>query len=403
MSQPTRPETLAASPPTPHGHRARVRRFLLKLRTEDSGPNRDPLAVAVGVFIGCTPLYGFHLALCLAVSKLLRLNRLKVYLAANISNPLLAPFLVFAEIQTGAWLRQGHAHELTWQALAAIDPWSYGVDLVVGSLAVGIVLSITLGLLTWSTTRRKASDPVFQTLAGRAAERFASSSLTAWEFANGKLRSDPVYRQALSGLLPSGDTLVDLGCGQGLMLAVLAEIRASRATPSRGAVEPAWPAYTNLIGVELRPRVARLAAEALAADEVRIIEQDALMTPLPPAIAVLLFDVLHLVPASEQAALLAAVKQSVQPGGVVLVREADRGAGWRFWMIAVGNRLKNWSGGRWAQPFAFRDVAGWRALFEQCGFAVQAFPGPADHPFANVLYRLTLPGDPQHADYTGRS
>ena len=370
-------------------HRARVRQFLLKLRTEDSSPNRDPLAVAVGVFLGCTPLYGFHLALCLAVGKLLRLNRLKVYLAANVSNPLLAPFLVFAQIQTGAWLRRGHTHELTWRSLSGTDPWTYGMDLVVGSLAVGVVLAIGLGLLTWAMTRRQASDAMFQSLVGRAAERFAASSLTAWEFANGKLRRDPVYRQAISGLLPSGETLIDLGCGQGLMLAVLAEIRATQTNRARGTLDPQWPVYRTLVGVELRPHVAKLATEALAADNIRVIEQDAVETPLPPATAVLIFDVLHLVPADRQTTLLDAVRRSLLPGGVVLVREADKAAGSRFGTIAVGNRLKAWTGGRWRQTFAFRDVAGWRALFESCGFRVEVFPGPADHPFANVLYRLT--------------
>ena len=70
-------------------------------------PAAKPTAVGVGVFIGCLPFYGFHLLLCWITGWLFGLNRLKIYLAANISNPLIAPLLIFSELQTGAWVRRG--------------------------------------------------------------------------------------------------------------------------------------------------------------------------------------------------------------------------------------------------------------------------------------------------------
>src|SRR5258707_1855802 len=76
---------------------ARVRRAFYNLRTEGTGAAREAAAIGVGVFIGCTPFFGFHLLICWAVGSVFRLNRLQVYLAANISNPLLAPFLIFAD------------------------------------------------------------------------------------------------------------------------------------------------------------------------------------------------------------------------------------------------------------------------------------------------------------------
>src|SRR5207249_8066883 len=81
------------------------RRTFADLRTEGAGPTREAAAMGLGAFIGCSPFYGFHLAMCWAAGWFLGLNRLKMYLAANVSNPLVAPFLVVAEVQTGAWLR----------------------------------------------------------------------------------------------------------------------------------------------------------------------------------------------------------------------------------------------------------------------------------------------------------
>src|SRR5438046_80713 len=92
---------------------SRIRSLFYGLRTEGAGTGREAAAIGLGVFIGCLPLYGFHLMLCWIVGWLLKLNRLKLYLAAHVSNPLFAPTLVFLEIQIGAWLRRGAPHELT--------------------------------------------------------------------------------------------------------------------------------------------------------------------------------------------------------------------------------------------------------------------------------------------------
>src|SRR4051794_22674887 len=92
---------------------ARYRSVFYDLRTEGSGTGREAAAIGLGIFIGCLPLYGLHLALCWLVGWGLKLNRLKLYLAAHVSNPLFAPTLVFVEIQIGAWLRRGAMHELT--------------------------------------------------------------------------------------------------------------------------------------------------------------------------------------------------------------------------------------------------------------------------------------------------
>ena len=84
-----------------------LRRLFHHLRTEGAGAGRETAAVALGVFIGCLPIYGLHLLICWIAGLLLGLNRLKMYLAANVSNPLVAPWLIFAEVQAGAWLRRG--------------------------------------------------------------------------------------------------------------------------------------------------------------------------------------------------------------------------------------------------------------------------------------------------------
>lgn len=376
--------------PPPPPPATRVRRFAHTLRTEASTPIRRAAAVGVGVFVGCSPLFGFHFVLSYALATAFGLSRVTTYLAANISNPLVAPLLVFAEIQTGSVLRRGAAHPLTIEALRATSPWSFGADLLVGAIAVGGVLGTAAAAAVYLGLRRRPPADLFQTLVERAAERYVDASLTAFEFARGKLRGDPVYRAVLSGgILPSGGTLVDVGCGQGLMLTLLLE--AAEAWRTGEWTGPPPPRYSLLVGVEPRAGVARLAALATggAAD---IRQADGRGVTLPPSDAVLLFDVLQMVPPSDQEAMLRLALASLAPRGVVLVREADASSP-RFWRVRAGNRAKALVTGGWRQTLCYRDARGWQDLFERVGFTVhRETAGPAGA-FGNVLFRLTRPGD----------
>ena len=129
------PRASATTPSPPAA--SHMRRLVHQLRTEGGTPAREAIAVGLGVFVGCSPWYGLHFAICWGLGWLLRLNRLKMYLAANISNPLVAPFLILGELQTGAWIRRGVPHALTLDTVRTTDPWTFGADLVVGSVGRG--------------------------------------------------------------------------------------------------------------------------------------------------------------------------------------------------------------------------------------------------------------------------
>jgi len=365
-----------------------IRRLFWELRTEGAGPIREACAIGLGLFIGCVPVYGFHLLLVWGVGWALGLNRLKMYVAANISNPLFSPFLLLTELQMGAWLRRGTFHALTIDAVRQTDPWRFGADLIVGGVALGLTLGVGLGLATYALARSDAADEWFASLVRKASDRYVDTSITAWEFARGKLRGDPVYRAVLEEeAVPSGGTLVDVGCGQGLMLTLLVEAAAAVRAGEWRAARPAPPVFDALVGIELRPRIAAIARRALG-DRASIVEADA-RTQLPPASRVILFfDVLHMVPFADQDTLLAAAGRALEPGGVVLVREADAASGLGFTAVRIGNRLKALATGNWGQTFHFRTRTEWTACFERAGFAVSGHHASAGTPFANELFVL---------------
>jgi SAM-dependent methyltransferase len=224
-------------------------------------------------------------------------------------------------------------------------------------------------------------------LSAAAADRYLGTSLTAWEFARAKLKGDPVYRAVLSsGWLPSSGVLVDVGCGPGLLLALVAEaIDDAHEGKWPPAGWPPAPASLELHGIELRPRAADLARYALG-DAAQVLTADALEAALPPAIdLVAIFDVLHLMDRAEQVPMVTRLAASMRPGALLLVREADASAGWRFRMVRFGNRITALLRGRWRARFAFRSATEWQALLTELGFEVSVAPMGEGTPFANVL------------------
>src|SRR5215831_196093 len=152
---------------TPHRRRApsRLQRAIYQLRTEGAGsPAREAWTIGLGLFIGCSPLIGFHLGIALLVGWLLGLNRVKLYLAANLMNPVILPGIFFAEVQTGAWLRQGHAYPITLETFQTVELWHFGLDLLLGSLVVGAAIGTLGGAMTFFAFGRSPRDPAFTEL-----------------------------------------------------------------------------------------------------------------------------------------------------------------------------------------------------------------------------------------------
>ena len=350
----------------------RFRELLYRLRTEGDTPGRQAAAVGLGVVIGCSPFYGFHLALSVILARLLRLNRALTYLAAHVSLPGVWPLLVFGEIQVGRWLRGGGRLPFRPSQLRQLDPWQFGVDLLVGSLVVGVVLAIPFSLLTWRAALARREAPAVHDLIESTAYRYLESGMFDWELARAKLRHDPVYLHILRrGLLPPEGRLLDLGCGRGLLLALLVTARER-------------PPGPELHGIETSLKAATVARAALGA-EVVIETADLRDAELPAARAALLLDVLHYLPAEAQEDLIARVAGALEPGGLLLIRDADAAAGWRFTAVRIQERACALARRHWRQRFHYRSAAEWRRLLESAGFAVDVEPMGMGTPYANVL------------------
>lgn len=362
--------------------------LLYGLRTEGESPGKQAAAVGVGVFIGCSPFYGLHLALCIVAARLFRLNQILTYLAAHISVPGLWPLLVIAELQVGRRLRGEPPLALTFRGVRELDPWRFAADLSIGSAAVGAVLAVVLAWVTYRVASRSRNSSEVARLVEETSRRYIEAGVFAWEFARAKLRHDPMYFGLLrSGRLPPDGAILDLGCGRGLLLALIAS---ARGLAARGQYPAGWPPPPagELRGIEMNPRRAREARAALGEEaEIRVGDVSRL-TSVEPASArtVLLLDVLHYLGAEEQERLLDRVVDIlVEPGGKLIIREADAAGGPAFRRTRVAERLCAVARGHFRQRFQFRSSAGWEELLRARGLEVTAVPMSEGTPYANVL------------------
>lgn len=362
-----------------------VRDLLYKLRTEGMSPARQGWAVAVGVLIGCSPFYGLHLALCILFSRLFRLNLGLTYLAAHVSLPGLWPLLVLAELETGRRLQGQSYVDVKIADLKHLSPWEAGGDLLLGSAVIGALLAALLGGFTYWAARRRQLHPEIAALVEEGARRYKDVGMFHWEFVRGKLRHDPLYFNLLRrGFLPPEGLLLDLGCGRGILFSLLL---AARDLHAKGTYPKDWappPSSLTFHGIEGRPKTAEAAREALAG-EATIETGDLQTADFPKAEAILLLDVLHYLPAPGQETLIARAAAALAPGGVLLIRDADAAAGWRFTATRIQERFSSMARGDFRQRFHYRSAAEWRTLLEKQGLTVDLQPMGMGTPYANVL------------------
>jgi uncharacterized protein (DUF2062 family)/2-polyprenyl-3-methyl-5-hydroxy-6-metoxy-1,4-benzoquinol methylase len=341
-----------------------------------SGRCRVAAAIGLGAFVACLPFAGSSARLCASLASAFRLSEAPLRLAASISTPVLAPVIAVAEIQLGCYVLDRAAHPISLGSVIQTSPWHFSGDLLLGLAVAGAMLATGAAAATW-TFGRSWFDPRQEHVIAGAAANYLRVGLQAWRTANAKLRFDPVYRESIRSIdWPAEGRVLDLGCGRGLMLSVVAR----HLDRAGGSSRPC------LHGIDYRPRMVRLASRALG-DRATIERADLTTCRLPPSRVAMLFDVLHCLPESEQDRLLARLRDSVEPGGVLLLREADAAGRAGFAAVMVCNRIVALLQGRWGRRFHFRTSAGWIDVLSRFGFEAEAVPNGEATPFANLLIR----------------
>lgn len=106
-------------------------------------------SVALGVFVGVLPIWGFQSVMAIFLAVLFRWNKILAFTFSNISIPPMIPVLVWLSLKTGAFVL---AESASYKFDKSIDItlikdhlWQY----LVGSTVLAIILSLSFGILSY--------------------------------------------------------------------------------------------------------------------------------------------------------------------------------------------------------------------------------------------------------------
>jgi uncharacterized protein (DUF2062 family) len=346
--------------------RDKLRLLWRRLRGGELSRGRACGSIAVGLFIGSLPLYGLHLPLCLAICLPLRLDVVAAYIAANISNPLFAPFLVTAEVEVGSLILTGQAMGFDVERARQNGIAGFVLQAAVGSLVVGSLLAACGAGLTWMVTARHTAVGVKEGAIRRAVARYREAPPADRFYVASKLRSDPAVDDVI-GLPGDFGAAIDAGCGRGQLGVLLFELgRVAR--------------LTGFDWDERKVAVARAAAQT----EARFERANFADYEFAPVDTVFLVDVLHYLPHALQNLVIERAAAALLPGGRVVIREIDAGPG-RARLTRLFERVAARIGYNRAGALEYRSAADIAAKLREAGLVVEPARENPGFGLANVL------------------
>ena len=121
-------------------------------------------------------------------------------------------------------------------------------------------------------------------------------------------------------------------------------------------------------------------------DGARIDQGDARDVDFPICSVVAILDMLLYLRPADQQRVLERVTRALEPGGLLLIREADAAGGLAYQVTRLIARLSGMGrGGLWPEVHC-RAAAQWVNDLEALGFDVNVEPMSHGTPFANVLF-----------------
>jgi uncharacterized protein (DUF2062 family) len=133
-----------------------------QLAAHNENKGKVATAIGFGIFMGLIPIWGFQMIVAAFLAHLLKLNKILVLVAANISLPPLIPFIIYFSYSFGAYLL-GSENTLDAESVALLKSQimsgnfydtlvEFGYNFyqyVVGSFALATVSGLFAGLVTF--------------------------------------------------------------------------------------------------------------------------------------------------------------------------------------------------------------------------------------------------------------
>jgi glycosyltransferase involved in cell wall biosynthesis len=124
-----------------------IKKFLLEniLESDDSNAKKA-LSIALGVFIGICPFWGFQTVLVLFLAVLLKLNKAIAFTFSNVSIPPLIPFVVYGSLKIGGFFTGTKVTLIPDTSFSFQDIQNNITQYLVGSFILATLSAVIFGL-----------------------------------------------------------------------------------------------------------------------------------------------------------------------------------------------------------------------------------------------------------------
>lgn len=115
------------------------------LHSGDSNAKKA-LSIALGVFIGISPFWGFHTVIVLFLAVLFRLNKIIAFAFSNVSFPPLIPFIIYGSLQLGSIFIHNETPLFLDSSITLEDVKNNITQYIIGSFILASLSAVIFGL-----------------------------------------------------------------------------------------------------------------------------------------------------------------------------------------------------------------------------------------------------------------
>ena len=121
--------------------------FVEDLLGSNDSPKKKALSIALGTFIGFSPLWGFHTFLVLTLAIFLKLNKAISFAFSNVSLPPFIPFIIFASLELGQWILGEKISYSIEEMIANFEAFKHLKTYLVGSFTLASIGAFVFGFI----------------------------------------------------------------------------------------------------------------------------------------------------------------------------------------------------------------------------------------------------------------
>lgn len=126
------------------------KKFFLEDILESSDSNfKKSAAIALGIFIGLSPFWGFQTILLFTLAALFRLNKVIAFLTSNVSFPPFIPLIIYGSLKIGSYFVSSDAPLLLDSSMTFDDIQKNAAQYIVGSLILASVSALLVGSISY--------------------------------------------------------------------------------------------------------------------------------------------------------------------------------------------------------------------------------------------------------------